>query len=755
MRRKKLSIIGAVCLASATGIAQEPAARAPVPYRSGVEAVQFDVSVLDDDGMPVTGLGPADFTVTVAGGPRRVVSATFVGQNGGPAAGVTAEPQLPTVSTNEDVGGGRMVVFVVDQATLEQSEARQVSDGASRLIAHLSPTDRSALVLMPVGSGIPFTTDHPRVLEGLKRATGLASQNAFEHTLGLEEVRAIASGDYIALKTAASRECPAEGTIVSNPPSSGGAQGGPGGAQVGGNGAVASVTSPSAFDSADSCTRRLQFDASSTWQHLHAMSLASMTTLRTVLRQLQKVPGPKTLVLISGGWPLELRDASSEIAPLADAAADAGATIYTLFAMSSEHGADRRTISAAPLSDQTVRRWPLEALAGMTGGGSFRVDVGAGNALDRVGRELSGTYRLGVERDPRDFDGRGRPLRVAVSRRGVTLRAPERFVARSYADRDVPARLEAALTSPMPSTGIGMRLTTYLTANPEAPNLVKVMLVGDASGLQPGEVKVQVLLQNPSGAVVESAAQTIGPATSERLPFTTSVAVAPGRYVIRAAVMDAAGSVGSVDRAIDATGVMLGSFRSGDLLLARLPRAGGTSEFVLDGVRHDERLGLQIDLAGDHDQVSHADVVFEIAATDDGPALVTSEATFMSGSSSSGLAQALADVRLLPPGLYVARARVRSGDAVSGIVRRPFLVTAVPTAKTGVGPDAAAGVIKPVETGRIPAKPPFSVAQVLATPVLGRFLDRLAARPDAASAPAVAVIARLREEPPGEVTIPG
>ena len=60
----------------------EPAGQVPAPqqvpeFRSGVELVTVDVGVVDRQGQPVRGLSPGDFTVTVAGGARRVVSAEF------------------------------------------------------------------------------------------------------------------------------------------------------------------------------------------------------------------------------------------------------------------------------------------------------------------------------------------------------------------------------------------------------------------------------------------------------------------------------------------------------------------------------------------------------------------------------------------------------------------------------------------------------------------------------------------------------
>src|SRR5688572_8657810 len=47
-------------------------------FRSGVELVTVDVGVIDRQGQPIRGLTTPDFTVTVAGQPRKVVSAEFV-----------------------------------------------------------------------------------------------------------------------------------------------------------------------------------------------------------------------------------------------------------------------------------------------------------------------------------------------------------------------------------------------------------------------------------------------------------------------------------------------------------------------------------------------------------------------------------------------------------------------------------------------------------------------------------------------------
>ncbi len=54
--------------------------RAPV-FRSGVEVMEVDVTVVDAKGMPVRDLRVPEFTVTIDGQPRRVVSAEFISES--------------------------------------------------------------------------------------------------------------------------------------------------------------------------------------------------------------------------------------------------------------------------------------------------------------------------------------------------------------------------------------------------------------------------------------------------------------------------------------------------------------------------------------------------------------------------------------------------------------------------------------------------------------------------------------------------
>ena len=99
-----------------------------------------------------------------------------------------------------------------------------------------------------------------------------------------------------------------------------------------------------------------------------------------MLAVLERVRGDKTVILISGGWPLDEREETSMMSTVAAEAAAARATFYTMFVPASTFSADRRAMSSAPASDQFLHSGPLETLAGMTGGGTFRAEVERGSA---------------------------------------------------------------------------------------------------------------------------------------------------------------------------------------------------------------------------------------------------------------------------------------------------------------------------------------------------------------------------------------
>jgi VWFA-related protein len=768
--------------------AQQPGPDQPPAFRSGVELVTIDVGVVDRRGLPLRDLGPADFTVTVAGQPRRVVSAEFVDMSvAGRDAAVPAD--VVPVSSNEGGGVGRLFAFVVDQNTLEPGNARNVAVAASRFLDRLTFSDRSALMRLPLGPNVDFTWAHDRVRQALQRVNGMSVPILGWESGSLAEARDIANHNLMALRLVGEREC--RGSIFASnasqgsagigggqatpgpaptPPSGGGSSGGEGGSGTtptgGANPSGAGTRNTGGGGGGtvglfgrDACMRDVQMQAEFAWRGVQMTSFASLTSLRDLLASLARVRGDKTVILISGGWPLDEREETTILAPIAAEAAAARVTFFTLFTPSSMFTADRRVMSTTPSRDQFLHSGPLETLAAMTGGGSFRVDVDAQSAFDRLGRELAGYYRIGVEKDPSDQTGKARRMKVQVSRASVIVRAREIFDIRTYEDRDWAARMASALEAPVPATSVGLRVTSYLAADADDPSRLKLVLAGEATRLQRGEATFQVLVRDLDGKRILAGEQPLGDVTGDTLPFSTNIPVPQGSYIVRIAVMDSAGRVGSVDHRIEARRVPLGALSAAGPLLVRVPM-GSEAEprFALDGVRQDERLALEVGLEGDGGKLAGADVTFEIASTADGPALVHTGGVLSAGPhEGSVVAQAVADMRVLPPGRYVARAKVTSGGQAMGEVRRVFEVMGAPRVLTEATGETTAVVSRarpaPLAARALGAVPPFALDQVLAPAVLGAFLDRVAARPDAASPAMRELLERARSAPVGELAV--
>ena len=137
--------------ASSPRMAQETVPAQPAPFRTGVELVTVDATVLDRKGRPLRGLAAKDFKVSVAGQPRRVVSAEFVDWT--PARRRAPQPGrgCPSAPTRARAADG-LFVFVVDQNTLEAGHGAPARGRGLELLSVVcTQRDRSALVVMPVG----------------------------------------------------------------------------------------------------------------------------------------------------------------------------------------------------------------------------------------------------------------------------------------------------------------------------------------------------------------------------------------------------------------------------------------------------------------------------------------------------------------------------------------------------------------------------------------------------------------------------
>jgi hypothetical protein len=94
---------------------QAPAApapeQAPLVFGVGVDVVAVDASVVDEEGSPVLGLGPQDFSAEVDGRPRRVLSLEYIGREFEPAETPASRHHFSTTKP----AARRLILLLVDQ----------------------------------------------------------------------------------------------------------------------------------------------------------------------------------------------------------------------------------------------------------------------------------------------------------------------------------------------------------------------------------------------------------------------------------------------------------------------------------------------------------------------------------------------------------------------------------------------------------------------------------------------------------------
>ena len=167
-RRAAALAAGTLCLAAAA-LPQEAAPRPP-QFRTGIELVQVDVSVLDRDRRPVRGLAASDFTVLEDDARQEIVSFTEISIPDSPAVSSPWMREVaPDVRTNA-AGADRLIVLLLDDAQIRM-DARMtagVKEIGRRTIDRLGPSDLAAVLFTRDNSGAqPFTSDRARLLQAV------------------------------------------------------------------------------------------------------------------------------------------------------------------------------------------------------------------------------------------------------------------------------------------------------------------------------------------------------------------------------------------------------------------------------------------------------------------------------------------------------------------------------------------------------------------------------------------------------------
>ena len=137
-------------------------------FRTGVELVYVDVSVLDSDRRPVRGLEASDFVVREDGRPRPIAAFSAVDLPDPPV-----EPPVgwmrdvaPDVVTNLMPREGRLVVILLDAGPEHLPGAQRTAEAA---VDQLGPGDLAAVIFSEVGTPQNFTADKRLLREAINR----------------------------------------------------------------------------------------------------------------------------------------------------------------------------------------------------------------------------------------------------------------------------------------------------------------------------------------------------------------------------------------------------------------------------------------------------------------------------------------------------------------------------------------------------------------------------------------------------------
>lgn len=637
-----LALLLAASLAAPPASPAAPPSDRPV-FSVEVEQGAVDVSVFDEEGRPVRGLGPADFELKVDGKAVPVVSAELIEQE----TEVVVEEAAPAPrrwSSNARASAGRLILLVIDEGNIPLGQGKREIEAARRLVDRLDEADRIGLLTLP-GSGprVEFTADHQAVREALDRIVGRGRLGGKSVSL-LEALAFVTGEDSERWIAAVNRECGSETALA--------------------------------------CAEMLKIEADQlayAWRH---QSTRSLGVLKATFQALARIEGRKEMVLVSGGLGLPNagpRGLSDDFYWVPEAAAASRVALHTVKVQPSSAVSSGSSLSHSALWEDanTVASW----LADFTSRANGTVHSGTPEeAFTRIAREVSGYYLLGFEPTEKQRNGKSHKVSVRVARKGVTVRAHSRTtIARPASGREAAKDVAALLEAPRVATSLPVRAATWSLGDP-ASDRVRILVGAEIGrGSTPEGLTVGYVLLDASSRVVKSSIQSAERAAGTGpQSYSTTLSVPPGTYTLRLGARDGRGRLGSVEHRVQASLTRAGSLGVGDLLIGPLPEPGQAFRPQLEPESGARELLAHLELvSADAGTLAGVAVDVETARDEEGPSLSAVPALLADAKEPGRrVAQVRLDTSALEPGTYVVRARVSVAGREAAVVTAPLRVVA-------------------------------------------------------------------------------
>lgn len=515
-----------------------PADQQTPTFKVQVDYVEVDALVTDQQGRFVRNLTKDDFQVFEDGKPQTISTFAVVDipVERGTRPLFAKAPVEPDVQTNEHPFDGRVYVMVLDEPHTDPANALLVRRAARKFIEeHLGANDLMAVVFARgvqggADYGQEFTNNRRLLVAAVDKFVGTKPRSSTLERLDQFN------------NTAAIRAA----------------------------GGSADISDPAIFE-----------------REYNARSL--LDELTAVSDWFGSVRGrKKSILFFSQGIDYDIHDVfnnrgasliQSRMQDLIRSATKSNVSIYAVdprglqalsdgnIELTSPSGNDP---AAADLNERGLQnenrlaRESLQTFAEETGGFAVVNTNAFANAFDRIVEENSSYYVLAYYPPNPRRDGRFHRIEVRLTRPGLTVRARRGYASPtgrvpSSARGDMSAEIRDALSSPLPTSGLTMKVfaAPFKGVAPNASVLLGVELRGrDISTAANGKVEVSFLAVNAKGQMKASSKDTITlnlrPETKTRVEETgirmlRRMDIPPGVYQLRVAAHDAArGTVGSV-----------------------------------------------------------------------------------------------------------------------------------------------------------------------------------------------------------------
>lgn len=500
--------------------------RAQQTFRSTTALLTLDVSVLDRDGNPVTGLTPDDFVVTLNKEAEPVRTMIFLAtqnqnKNGAfPAQSSEAPPSsqlAPTMAARREPDS-KLLVILVDDLSIHPTDSKGLFVSAERFVNTIPARDWVGLASSSGQMAVSPSLDRTRLLKDLGHVFGSMSDPRRDgQFVGFMDALEADMGSEASLRSLIETAC----------------------------GLPANTRNLGQLLAESPCAHEITRKSHDNATFARIMTRNQLASYIAVIKAMASAPGVKQLVILTGGIAVRPAD-SLDFVPVATAAAAAGVQITILM----EEPQEDMTVPSGWVKDQRRMLQQAETLAEMSGGQLFHVIGQADRFYQRILRSAGAIYRIGVDL-PKTIppDGNYR-VSVSVKRPGL------RVLASRYANPPAP---QLALTPE--------ERMQHAIANGESlfdlPMLMSVDIVPPRGG---SPLAIHVSIDVP-GEMASPVSGVLGVSGTDRVLKTSHhellrsgdgkmysldllVPAVVGVYELRFAAADASGAVGAVTRTI-------------------------------------------------------------------------------------------------------------------------------------------------------------------------------------------------------------